>query len=47
MPLEAADAWLGPEDEPQDSDGDDAYEPLDLTQIEEAELMDGSDAESD
>lgn len=36
----------GPEDEPQAPDGGDAYEPLDLTQITEADLL-GPDVEAD
>jgi hypothetical protein len=47
MPTEIADTSLDPEDESQGPDDDDAYEPLDLTQIEEAELLDDSETRSD
>ena len=47
MPFEAADIWLDPEDEPQGPEDDNEYEPLDLVQIEEAELLGDPDIRSD
>lgn len=34
-----ADPFLGPEEQPQGPEDDGEYQPLDLTQIEEAELL--------
>jgi len=47
VPFEAADIWLDPEDEPQGPEDDNEYEPLDLVQIEEAELLGDPDIRSD
>jgi hypothetical protein len=43
----SADLAFDPEDEPQGPEDGNKYEPLDLIQIEEAELLDGSDSASD